>query len=767
MTLVQISAAEQALTGSNFPGIALREEIWRDDTGSGVDVVGNDEDVYVKVMLVKRGSSGSGTSSFNANGVCSASAVVNGITRYSSGGLNYDFRSASGRSATGTVQMLWEGWVNVPHGSDGQKTLSYSASWGGDSNLGSQSVSGSVALPRITTVPTTPTAVVATRVSDTEITVGWTQTNPGHGVPTSNTIQRRVNGGAWGDPATVSPTTAVSLPSITNQKLEYQVRASNAAGSSAWSTASAPVFTTPAAPTSVTAAKNASLDVVVAFVDNVAFAEHVHRITPEYSTDAGATWTAATPVDVAAGTTSRTFVAPDPSKLWRYRVVAVNTDTAALASAPVVSNTVQLLAAPQKPTLPPLGPNVARSRDFKLTWAHNPVDTTAQTAFEVGYSTNGGTTWSSSGKTAATGPEYIFPADAYASGVSLTVRVRTWGQAATGGSDGTGASPWSDPATVTFKTAPVATIVSPADGNTWGESHVVVKLGFSQAEGATFVRATITLKHGTTVLETVQSTSLAETTLTTRVADGDSYTIEATVLDSNGVTSDPALADFDVAYTDPVPAGVVITYLEDRGWAQLDLTFPAAGVGQAAAVAFLITRTIAGATETVQPRRAIAETALAVLDTLPTIHGTNSYTVTTISEDGATVDVMVDLVTDERRRAFLSAGPGFADVVSFSARLKIGSTPSRAKSLVSAAGRSRKIALFGQERSYVVSVSVELRDGLGSLPLEVEQFVLDAGVVCHRDPTGRRVFGALGDDTRIDQPNDRESGFSYTVAEVS
>src|SRR5690606_26992035 len=105
------------------------------------------------------------------------------------------------------------------------------------------------------------------------------------------------------------------------------------------------------------------------------------------------------PLDVvASGTSSYTHVSPSTSFPHKYRVRASNLDTGALVSAWVESGTVVLLTAPNKPTVPALGPNVDKGSAFVFPWTHNPVDTTAQTAYEVEYSTNGGSSWTSTGK---------------------------------------------------------------------------------------------------------------------------------------------------------------------------------------------------------------------------------------------------------------------------------------------------------------------------------------------------------------------------------
>ena len=523
------------------------------------------------------------------------------------------------------------------------------------------------------------------------------------------------------------------------------------------------MYTTPAVPSAVSAAKSGT-DIVVGWANNVAFFEYETEIWHGTMVGSTITWDGTALATVATGGTSYTHVAPNNAQIHVYRVRSRNLDTGALSSAYVQSNSVQLLAAPNAPTFGTVPSFANKAADLVIPWAHNPVDTTAQTAYEFGYSTDGGSTWAGTGKVISGTSSYTIPASTYAGNVALTVRVRTWGQATTGGSDTTGASPYSTTDVVTFKTLPVATITTPADTVTFTQATLTVVLGFSQAESASFVRATIGLYQGTTLLEQVVSTTAGGTTLATKVADGVSYTVKATVLDSNGLNSSQVSSAFTVAYTLPVAAVVTVTYLEDSGIAQLDLAIASPGAGEAAAVTVTIMRTIDGKTETViedYPRAA----SLTILDMTPTIHGTNEYTATTFSADGAAVDVAGTLVTAEESWAFLSTGAGFSRIVSFSANLTLGAVPDRVSVLIPTSGRDAPIVLFGENTTLVVDGSATIFWDGGSTVEEIETFLLEAGRVCYRDPSGRRMFGVV--KGAFSDRGPRVTGFAYTVSEAS
>lgn len=723
---------------------------------SNYDAAGNWSDVTWAFYLIENGPYYSATHNTSVTG---NSVSIDGVGTVWAGNFGFDWGGAGYQTT-----LIASGTTRVYHAADGTGYTTVRGNMGGTGTSGAGGPTGVAEGQGLTTlkvVPGTPSGVSGARVSDSQATVSWAQSSASNGQPTSNTIRQSVNGGAFSNVVTISPATSATVATAANRKTVYGVIAGNAAGSSSWSADSAPVFTTPAAPTNVAAAKDASLNIVVTFTPNVAFAEHQHVIVHGTVSGGVTTWDGSPLATVAAGTSTYTHATPNASFVHVYKVSAKNTDTAALTSAEVVSNSVQLLAAPNKPTMPVLGPNVDKAAAFVMAWTHNPVDTTGQTAYEVGYSTNGGSVWSTTGKVTSAVSSKSFAANTYTAGQALTVRVRTWGQASTGGADGTGVSPWSDLQTVTFKTRPVVTITSPA--GSYAQAALSVQLGFTQAEGATFVSASIDLYQGAALLEHLVSTTRASTLMATRVANGGSYTVKVTVLDSNGLTSDLVSSAFTVAYTLPVAAGVTVTYLRESGIAQIGLVIPAPGAGEAAAVSVTIRRTIGTATEVVIEDYPAAP-ELTILDMTPTIHGDNHYTVTTTSVDGAAVDAIAEMVTAEPGWAFLSTGNGYVNIVQFRAAMKVAAAPARNMALVQAAGRSRPIALFGQSGTLDVSGSVTLAPGLGATPQEVEAFILEAGLVCYRDPSGRRMFGALTGS--VASPNSRMSQFQYAVTEA-
>lgn len=441
---------------------------------------------------------------------------------------------------------------------------------------------------------------------------------------------------------------------------------------------------------------------------------------------------------LASGVASYSHIAPNPAEVHVYRFRA---KAGSLLSDYAVSNSVQLLTAPAKPTVPALAAFYNKAAIFRLPWVHNPVDSSAQTKRQVRYSTDGGATWTTGAKTTDANQYLDFAASTWAANVAVTFQVRTKGAYDSGADGDASYSPWSDSATVTFKTAPVAVITSPADASSYTDATLRVTVGFSQAEAATFVKAQLELLQGATLLESLESVVLVGITLATPVENGASYTIRARVQDSNGVWSSWASNGFSVAYLVPVPAVVDVSYLPDTGWGQIDITVAAPGVGQSAAATVSITRSINGVREVVVSDYPVTS-PMSFLDTTPTINGTNSYRVTTISALGAQTTVEEDLVTAECRRAFLSKGSGFAIVGVFGGNLSVSESLSVASETVEAAGRTKPIGLYGMETSVQLKVSSFVFPGFGSSLDQLRSLLLIPGKACFRDSSGRRVFGS-------------------------
>lgn len=165
--------------------------------------------------------------------------------------------------------------------------------------------------------------------------------------------------------------------------------------------------------------------------------------------------------------------------------------------------------------------------------------------------------------------------------------------------------------------------------------------------------------------------------------------------------------------------------------------------------------------------------SLTILDTTPTINGRNEYIVRVETADGATRDTLAEIITDEQAWAYLNSGESFDRIVRVKRRLNLASAPSRTSTIVKTAGRKRPIALFGENTDlYLRGSAVVLDDAVaeqvgdgGSSISDIEDFLLTAGRVCYRDPTGRRVFGVV--EGSFINRDGASADFVYEVTEAS
>lgn len=727
---------------------------------SAYDAAGNWTDVAWSLHFDERSGSNNLAWASASPGV-TASVSITSLGAVWSGTFGYDWRPAGLQS-----KVIASGTSRVYHNADGTPPASFTVSGAngatGSSGGGSGgSVAMALTLPTLKVLPGTPNTLVATYISDTQVDLTWAHTSASNGQPDTNKIQKKVNDGAWVDVATVSATTAASVAVAANQKIEFQVLATNAAGSTAYSAASAPVYTTPGAPTSAVATKTGA-DIVLTFAENVDYSAYNHEVWHGTITGGVTTWDGAALTTLAAAVLTYTHVTPNPAQVHVYRVRAKQ---GALYSGYATSNSVQLLTAPAKPTIPATAPYADKASIFRFSWVHNPVDSSAQTKRQVRYSTDGGSTWTTGAKTVSTDQFIDFAANTWAANAAVTFEVRTKGDYDSGADGDASYSPWSDPTVVTFKTVPVATIVSPANASVLNTSTLAVTLGFAQAEAATFVRAQVELLQAAVLLEAVESVNLVGIPFATPVLNGGAYDLRARVQDSNGIWSAWATSAFTVVYLAPVPADVTLTFLPDNGWGQIDLVIAAPGVGQAAATTVSITRAIDGGTPEVIVTDYPVASPMTFLDTTPVTHGTNTYTVTTKSALGAQSIVVEDLVTEECRRAYLSKDAAYSTVGTFGANLEVSESLSVASDTIQTAGRTKPVGLFGVETSVSLKVSSFVFEDFGSTVDEMRALLLVPGKACFRDASGRRVFGTVKGSVSYKKVGRADLGF--TLEETS
>ncbi|WNM27557.1 fibronectin type III domain-containing protein [Demequina capsici] len=603
--------------------------------------------------------------------------------------------------------------------------------------------SGSATTGVVYAVPAAPTAVTAARVSDSQATVSWTRNASTNGPYTSQQVQRRLNGGSWTAVATVSATATAYTDSTiaANGKYEYRVVAVNATGSTA-SAASSAIWTTPAAPSSATAAKTAAGAITVAWAGAPAFSEYQVRIYE--SQNGGAYSLLAT---VAAGSSPYTHASPSTSVTHQYQVAFITSSGTTLMSAVATTGTIQLAAAPSAPT--GLGPSTVLDATTArtLSWTHNPVDSSPQSKFQVRHRAAGGS-WTEITAVSSTVSQWVLPAGTYANGITVEWQVRTWGI-------------YTDPsaysATASFVTSAVPTVVvsSPSAGATLTDSVLAAAWTYYQAQGSAQAQWRATLIHGGDTIEVLTGAgTAASVTFATAGADGEAYTIRLEVQSAAGLWSTAAEVAVTVDYLEPSLVAIDAQFHRDSGVMVLTLT-PAAwdDVTTIQPVAATVERSLDGGltwlTIALEVSMLISTAGVVVLDTTVPTLSTVLYRATAISSLPSTaIGPETSIDADERQFAYLSYGPGFGTALVFYGNLELESTAGREEAVeyfagrVGADGLPAGVIISGETRTRTVTVAVRLIEGEGhATHVDFERAALAGGVMCYRDPSGRRMFG--------------------------
>jgi len=427
------------------------------------------------------------------------------------------------------------------------------------SGASSWAYSGTVKAPA--TAPAAPTNASVTRNSDTSHTVRWTNTNPTSSTAPYEKIQIMrwtKTGDAYVTIATLSgyPSSYTDKTTVPNQQYRYRIRAHNSGGAGGWDYTPY-ISTTPAPPGTPKATKNANGDINLTWsMDPVT----MNRGVEVWLTKGGVDETARH-VLLPQGATSWTHANPDATETWQYRLKAMVGATASTETGPNLysafsgrSNTVQLLTNPLAPTeLSPASTVRDGAESITLTWQHNPVDGTAQTAYQVQHRGQGPNDWTSTGKIDSTTSSFTLPAGTYENGQTIEWRVQTWGLFPD-------PSIFSSSALVRLSTPPSATIQIPQDGQIWTAAKTGVAWDYYDPEGdqQSQWRATLIDANGDTVeIKSGSGNSSGLFSFDSTLTDASQYTIRVELRDSTGLWSAPSEVTITVEY--PLQAKPIVT----------------------------------------------------------------------------------------------------------------------------------------------------------------------------------------------------------------
>lgn len=714
----------------------------------GADIAANESIVDVRIRCANGPNATTGT---QQNDGGSHVGSIDGVGTFASRSQTPFIPSGFGRNAE---RWNIEARVRIPHNSNGTRAnaiIRMVTNWGLGNAYG-QEGTYSMALPAI---PRTPTGLTVTRVSDSSQKLDWTRV----GTYTGVVVQRRWATGsgwsAWSQIAAPSGNlqTYTDTTTVADRRYAYRVAGKTAAGTSAFS-GSVEIYTTPAAPSGISAARSGDNIVVSA------------SGTPPYATsydiqDDGST--------VATGVSLPwTHVSPNPAVTHRYRARSNRGTLQSGYSA--YSNTVQLLSPPNAPT--GLSPNGAvRSVDSlgDSSWRHNPVDSSPQTMFEFRCRDQDTSTWFVRPNQTWTQERVVLSSQFSGAGFTPTPGVPVEWQIRTKGQHPDW-SAWSATATVDVITRPGVAINQPED--IWDSSILEVLWDFFQLEDRPQSAWEARLSRDAEIIESLAgSGATGQATFTHHLTAGE-WTVGVRAA-TGGIWSDWAEVTFDAVFDPPEAPALSAVWDEEQGVVTIEVA-PGVDPELPETVRVVIERSIDE--ETWELVGEVTEES-ALTDGQSLSYGDTQYRATAFTQPGATEETIV--VVEARSTAlWLSGGPGFAET----ARLPFSPKPAIAAGLARVgkryAGRKKKVIYSGTATSWAISVSGGTFDHAinGEETASVDRLTeitqLPERLHMIRTPDGVRRYGML---SGVEMPRQGASGhpsgwngrwgYSFTLTE--
>lgn len=384
--------------------------------------------------------------------------------------------------------------------------------------------------------PSAPSSCSASRQSDSQAKVSWENGSTSTSSPRSSTkVERQTDGGSWVQVASVggSVTSYTDNAIGANHRYAYRVRAYNSSGYSSYST-SGYIYTTPAAPTSVTASVTQGTSVRIGVSGSNA--PYATGWEVQYSLNGGA-WQELGTYD--------SF--PVTANLGGGSVqVRARAARGSMASAWVESSTITTITSPLAPTVT-LSPSgvVPTGTRFTVSWVPNHPDGSDQTSAQVetkfsGIAAPAVTTDVDGSTTTLVTPTYGLPG-------TLSARVRTHGA-----DDDWGA--WSDYATVTVAYPPSVAITSPgSDGALVADLPLDVTWEVEDTTGVASQTLALLDASGRTLHTAQLAASARSYTLgasTYLLANSTDYTLRLTVTGGSSLQT-VAERDFSTSFAEP------------------------------------------------------------------------------------------------------------------------------------------------------------------------------------------------------------------------
>lgn len=594
--------------------------------------------------------------------------------------------------------------------------------------------------------PPAPSSGSVTRVSDSRADCSWSG-SPTSAAPWESVgVDRRRDDDAWKTVAKLKGSARAWTDTTleVDRRYRYAVWASNSAESSS-SRDLGYIYTSPLAATMPTWTKTATGDVALSWLVRARWGA---KQWAEESTDGGSTWAKRSP-DLSATATAWTHGSPSTAVQHLYRIVTETPN--GLQSRSPASTPVALLAPPNKPTSLTPDAVAALGEPIVITWRHNPVDGSPQTAFEVRRRPDAAAGWTSTGKTASPTSRLELPDGTYTSG-RPEYQVRTWGQHAD-------PSDWSDLASFAMAHRPVGGLTVPDGSGSWDSSTLPMGGSYFDADGTPLSAWRATLSGGGGADRVWSGAVEPISAIIDGLTSATTYTLTLEVRSGVGLWSAPDVRTFTVTYAPPELPDVEVSFVRGQAAAIITITNPATGVAVVRNEAYNGDGQLLGE---VGPNGSI-------IWRLPDLDGTARVMVRAITASPSSVDTGYILVPIPRGDlgVHLNAGPGLSlHAALWGGSPQIGWKADVETSAVRYAGDRKESVTYGDGEPFTLSLSGAVRfSDEDSSRAAWERVIRARTVVCYRDPA-RTLYGYLDGPGITESTTMRHGNLSLTFVET-
>lgn len=664
--------------------------------------------------------------------------------------------------------VVCSGDLTVPKTDNARNiTCSASIAWNGF-HPGTSNASCSVPVGGINyRKPNAPKSVSFTRASDMKATITW-QSNYDNGAlkPWKQILiaSRKSTGGAawgpWSDQQGGSGTVVLNWDASNysftnlqpNGRYQFAVYARNQAGDSAH-VDSPVIYTTPAAPKSVSAVKTDSQQVTVTIDASNTYAS---KIIVERRVNSGS-WSQLGEAKLGAGTA--TYIDGSvPGGTIEYRCLAqryVYADSGSMLSgAYTQSNSVTTLTPPLAPTITsPITGAYPMEAMLKFAWTPNHPDGSAQTRVQVEVTPPAGS------PVIETKPPITSYTRAFAFPGTYRIRVRTKGLHADWGA-------WSDYRSFTLAYPPSIAVTAPLSNGTI--TALPFDIAWSVADSSGVSQQTVELlSEGRVVWSRTPATAVRNVEVTSAgymPKNGETLQIRVTVRGGSTLTSTESVMA-TVSYTPPAEPGVTV-YFDESYAANIQVNF---GTESDAPHPATIYSTIHRANNDGTMTEIVSnlQNGQYGIDRLPPLNQTIVYRVTAFAESGATQSVDVETVC-ESGFGVLNYGVDASTAIPLGYDLKV------------AHSRTHETSEFhfatGSDEALPVSYSVNRLNA--SLDIGC-RFEWDADLydrilrvasrypyAWYREPSGIRMYAKIDQNVEVDTKNRKYIEYSASMTQL-